>query len=422
MIIVNPLHDRLPCLVLVVCTTCNCFNSEWVRKQWDALDALWASDCKGKVGPIVGHASDGDSRRRQLMLHDYRNEAGNRLSVGWEGWFLTASLNAEGDAFGLHDQDYIHNGKKLINPLLSSVWCLQLGGDACLLQHVGLVYNRFTADEHGLRQEDIDRKDRQNWGSAQRLCSEKVRNCLKCVREAPDVHRERTLGTEYYLQICADYVDIFCSPRHSLRSRIMLAAKVSFFFRLWKLWLKHGFHGVQGNSVDLVEAKHFVSAQCFADIQMSCHFAVLLICHFRDRYPHLQVPLHLTGSDSCEIFFSKIGGMNGNERAYDFHELLGTANTLNHLSEVEYAENGLKFNKQHNKMENIWAQIHPLGANEGPCNLGDYTDISTNAEVVSALQEGFRMAQMMLRHLNMAPSVHARPNLKLWFNKLWEHY
>ena len=103
-----------------------------MRKQRDAVDALWASDCKAKVGPIVGHTSDGDSRRRQLMLHDYRNEAGNRLSVGWEGWFLTASLNAEGNAFGLHNQDYIHNGKKLTNPLLSSLRCLQLEEDVCL--------------------------------------------------------------------------------------------------------------------------------------------------------------------------------------------------------------------------------------------------------------------------------------------------
>lgn len=99
------------------------------------------------------------------MLHDYRTKEGSRLDVGWDGWLLSASMNSEGDAFGLHDQDYIHNGKKLINPLLSSVRCLQLGGDVCLLQHVGHVYNRFTVDEHGLRQEDIDRRDRQNWGS-----------------------------------------------------------------------------------------------------------------------------------------------------------------------------------------------------------------------------------------------------------------
>jgi hypothetical protein len=31
-IIVNPLHDKLPRLVLVVCCTCNCFDSAWVRR------------------------------------------------------------------------------------------------------------------------------------------------------------------------------------------------------------------------------------------------------------------------------------------------------------------------------------------------------------------------------------------------------
>ena len=70
---------------------------------------------------------------------------------------------------------------------------------------------------------------------------------------------------------------------------------------------------------------------------------MLLVKHFRDVYPHLPVPLHLIGSDFCEIFFSKIGGMNGMERSYDFHDLMNTTNTLNRLSNVEYGDNGLKF-------------------------------------------------------------------------------
>lgn len=174
-IVVNPMHSELPRLVLVACCTCNSFDSAWVRRQWDIIDGLWAKDCLDVVGPIVGHSSDGDSRRRQLMLQDYRCLVGARLAVGWEGWNLTCGLDGTGNAKGLHDQDYIHNGKKLINPLLSAVRVLQLGGDVCTLEHVGLVYNRFTADQHGLRQEDVDRKDRQNWASAQRLCQAKVR-------------------------------------------------------------------------------------------------------------------------------------------------------------------------------------------------------------------------------------------------------
>lgn len=50
--------------------------------------------------------------------------------------------------------------------------------------------------------------------------------------------------------------------------------------------------------------------------------------------------------------------MNGHERAYDFHKLVNTANTLNHMSAIEYPENGLAFKKQYNKMENVWESLH----------------------------------------------------------------
>ena len=70
---------------------------------------------------------------------------------------------------------------------------------------------------------------------------------------------------------------------------------------------------------------------------------VLGICHFKDMYPNLIVLLHLTCSDSCEVLFLKIGGMNGHERAYESHKLVNTANTLNHISIVEYMKDMLAF-------------------------------------------------------------------------------
>jgi hypothetical protein len=353
------------------------------------------------------------------MLADYKSNVGTRFHIPWVGWTFSGSLHSNGAASGLHDQDYIHNGKKLINPLLSAARTLQLGGDLCLHSHIEQVFHQFTAEEHGLKMEDVERRDRQNWASAQRLCQAKVQICLEKMRAADYPHPERTLGTQFYLEICASYIDIFCSPRLDLRSRIVLCGKVSFFFRIWRLWLQNGDHGVLGNSQRLVEAKNFVSLQCFIDIQLSCHFVVLLICHFRDRFPELPVPLHLTGSDSCEIFFSRIGGMNGQERAYDFHDLVNTANTLNHISATEYGKNGLTFNKQHNKMENVWESLHKLQSGEQRCNLGDYKLVSCDAEVILALQEGLKEAQAMLRALNMAPSSHCQSKKKIWYEKPW---
>ena len=117
--------------------------------------------------------------------------------------------------------------------------------------------------------------------------------------------------------------------------------------------------------------------------------------------------------------FSTIGGMNGQEQAYNFHELVNTTNILNQLSAIEYGENGLQFKKVYNKMENIWTQLYPLEEGQAPCDLGDYSLISSNTEVAEALKEGFQLAQHTLWGLNMAPTVHAAPTKKVWFVKPW---
>ena len=49
--------------------------------------------------------------------------------------------------------------------------------------------------------------------------------------------------------------------------------------------------------------------------------------------------------------------MLGMERAYDFHELVGCANSVDH---IEYGGNGMKFAKAYNKMNNILAKLHKL--------------------------------------------------------------
>ena len=57
--------------------------------------------------------------------------------------------------------------------------------------------------------------------------------------------------------------------------------------------------------------------------------------------------------DSYEKNNSKIGGMVGMEQAYDFSELLDCCSALNLFAAIEYGENGLKFEKAHNRMTNF---------------------------------------------------------------------
>ena len=56
----------------------------------------------------------------------------------------------------------------------------------------------------------------------------------------------------------------------------------------------------------------------------------------------------------------------GLKHAYDFHNIMNTTNTLNHLVRIECGTNGLKLNIVHIKMESVWAGLHPLAIGESP--------------------------------------------------------
>jgi len=131
-------------------------------------------------------------------------------------------LDSQGNATRLYDQDFIHNGKKLINPIDSPMRMPQLGADVVILTHLDMVYNKFTCDKHELKLEDTNCKDCQNWASAQQICQKQTCNCLALLQTFKEVHQKRTLGTEYYLDICSNYIDIFLSSALDLKSRVKL--------------------------------------------------------------------------------------------------------------------------------------------------------------------------------------------------------
>lgn len=113
------------------------------------------------------------------MLEDYTGKhlMERRQNIGWVGWPLGYSLViVKGKTYlsRLHDQEYIHNAKKLVNPLDSTTKILKLGAKMANIFHLVQICNIYDVVEHGLTMEDIKRTDKQNWASAQRLCSRKV--------------------------------------------------------------------------------------------------------------------------------------------------------------------------------------------------------------------------------------------------------
>ncbi|CAM6124008.1 unnamed protein product [Calypogeia fissa] len=97
--------------------------------------------------------------------------------------------------------------------------------------------------------------------------------------------------------------------------------------------------------------------------------------------------------------------MAGVERSYDFGDLLRAADTLNRQAEIEGDEDGVHFPRAHKKMKNVWELLHPIADNVPQADLGDYSSLATDEEIIFALKEGFAEAQKCLRVLNMAPSA-----------------
>lgn len=84
-----------------------------------------------------------------------------------------------GAVASLRDQPFIHNGKKLINPLDLQTKPLCLGGDVACLEHLRIVQQAYPFDDHGVKPNDIKRKDHQHWASTQRLFQFKAQLCLQ---------------------------------------------------------------------------------------------------------------------------------------------------------------------------------------------------------------------------------------------------
>ena len=62
----NPIHPELPPFVVLLQPVCNKFDSSFIRHQWNTIKDLYQKHLADILGPLVRHASDGDSRRRKL--------------------------------------------------------------------------------------------------------------------------------------------------------------------------------------------------------------------------------------------------------------------------------------------------------------------------------------------------------------------
>lgn len=154
-ILLNPLHPNLPCITVLTMPTCNKFDHTMVYCQWQDVERLYEQELKEIVGPLIGHSSDGDSPRRKVMLQLATSTVGDRFQpISHDHrFFFSCRKQVTGTGYVVHDlcdQDYIHNHKKLLNPLDHANRVLMMGNYLGHMNHIQLVYDILPTSGHGL--------------------------------------------------------------------------------------------------------------------------------------------------------------------------------------------------------------------------------------------------------------------------------
>lgn len=217
--------------------------------------------------------------------------------------------------------------------------------------HLFLVYDRFDFAAHGLTLEDVDRTDRQNWRSAQRITFQCVQECLRKLQDGDLEDRPpdpSVTGTRVFLIVMWHYVEIFCSQKATLSERIRAAGLVAYFLAIW-----HNFIKV---TPGLTLQKNFLSRETYIDVLLSCHFSVSLICFMRDEFPDVECHLELTGTDVVENYFSKCGQWVGNRNNYTYARMERNLRHMIRLEEIRVNPQAPEFARPHPKGELIWAK------------------------------------------------------------------
>ena len=393
--ILNPMHVNLPRVVIGIFPTCNRFTNKDVDDQWTSVEEIFQRKMCDRIGPLVGHSSDGHSRRRKLMVQKMLKTGRDRYDlIGKENSFVFTAKKIFKEDGGwmisdVGDQDWIHNGKKYICHLDHVSRSLRLGdGKLVLMNHVELLVE-VSVFKHRLTKEHVRRgRDRQNLEIAQQLA-------FKCAQESfndlisgniENCPLDSTLcGTKIYLNVIWHYIEIFASPVMPLKGRISYAGLVVKFLAVWRnfvVWEE-----------DLTLKNNFISNQCYLDIISSCHCAVLMICYCRDAYSSQAFPIHRMGSDCCEDFFSKNTQYIGNHPVYPFGNMLRNVTCMNRLMEIEVSGDCPLFSRSHSKQETRWIKQYSGEELTNRDIMKEYPEVG---EEITLWRTGFEMADKLL--------------------------
>ena len=118
------------------------------------------------------------------------------IPTEWRQWFAANNPTAIS-----YVQDIVHVAVKLKSRLIKPSIVLPLGSYFAGVHHLRLVHRNYNKDEHGLRERDINHKDKQNYEAVLQMTSITMFRLLEIIPDAK--------GTTAYLYALRCVVDSY---------------------------------------------------------------------------------------------------------------------------------------------------------------------------------------------------------------------
>lgn len=283
----QPLEENSAPFCLMIFLIDNTFTADNVLKRW----RFQASKLKEKGITINNMSTDGDPKALLAM------KVLSKIGQQDRSYFDCEWFSCGGFVETTFIQDIIHILTKLRNRLLMCSRVYPIGYKIVSLSHLKYLIENVSKDKHLLTSYDIEPKDRQNYVSAEKICSD---NTIKCLID----YVPGSEATVLYLKAMRGVQLAFLDGNLQSTERIYHMWSAVFLFRAWRSWL------LQSEKINPNNKKskkfytlkdNFLSSNCYTCIELNAHALVKKIL----------VEDSVAGKSSCEnneVFFPNVYG------------------------------------------------------------------------------------------------------------------
>ena len=322
-IVVRPVTVDAPSFVLFVLGTDSKYDHSVIMKRWNYID----QELVKRGVKVISYGSDGAGPFLKAMLTETKLFTVSRSSNVPPSW--TFYLMPELKERGLYAQDDVHLLAKLCTRALGPSNIIVLGAENCVVTHLQYIFNHFGKERHGLTQQMLKNKDKQNYSKIAVLVGDDVTQCLEEV--SPTI---RAKGTIVYLGLMRRIRDAHFEKGISPLQRVSLLWEVVFFVRIWRCWL---------NERDYSEKDHFITTNAYTCIELNAHLLLNMVYNVVvGIYPTDVLRVWFTGSQSCEQLFRLLRSMTpvfSTIINFTMKGMMERIHRLNYVSSIESTDN-----------------------------------------------------------------------------------